>query len=58
MYHFVSGFIDTGYLLFERNYLVIFILVSVFCLVYSLVYSEFVFSQHYAVCSRWHFVDF
>ena len=38
--HFVSGFIGTGYLLFGRNYLVIFILVSVLY-VFSIFYSIF-----------------
>ena len=38
--HFVSGFIGTGYLLFRRNHLVIFILVSV-CYVFSIFYSLF-----------------
>ena len=28
------------------------------CLVYSIVFSEFVFSQHFAVFSQWHFADF
>ena len=40
---FVSGFIGTGYLLFGRNHLVIFILVSV-PYVFSMFYNIFRFS--------------
>ena len=28
------------------------------CLIYSIVFSEFVSSQHFAVFSQWHFADF
>ena len=38
--HFISGFIGTGYLLFGRNYLVIFILVNIFY-AFSIFYSIF-----------------
>ena len=56
---FVSGFIGTGYLLFGRNYLVIFFIVSVFY-VFSIFYSIFsicIFVD-FAVFSRSHFADF
>ena len=54
---FVSGFIGTGYLLFGRNHLVIFILV-VFRYVFSILYSifriciflAFCFAQSMAFC--------
>ena len=59
MSHFASGFIGTEYLLFWRNLLVTFILVSVFY-VFSIFYIIFricIFIA-FAVFSWWHFAEF
>ena len=54
---FVTGFIGTGYLLFGRNHLVIFILVDfryVFSILYSIfgicIFLAFCFAQSMAFC--------
>ena len=46
---FVSGFIGAGYLLFGRNHLLIFILVSV-CYVFSIFYNVFRICIFVAFC--------
>ena len=59
MSHFASGFIGTEYLLFGRNLLVTFILVSVSYVfsIFYIIFRIFIFIA-FAVFSWWHFAEF